>query len=1057
RMSRFRNARFALPLLLLAGCAWIGENTKSDRLDPDGDGVLLDDDCDDQNAAASTVRRWFADSDEDGFGDPSAATDACTQPDGYIADATDCDDADPAIFPSAIETCTTEYDDNCDSAVDDGADAPVWFTDSDTDGYGDPASPRSACDQPTGTVADGTDCDDANFEAHPLAEEACDSSVDLNCDGYTGATDADGDGWIACDDCDDGDLATYPGAGEICDAVDNDCDGEVDDDPVDPPTWYTDADGDSFVGSPVQACEAPTGSEAAPTDCDDADPSVSPNGTEACGGADEDCDGLVDDADPSVTGTGTWYADDDADTYGAEVGIALCVATPGLVADNSDCDDTNAEISPLAEEICAAGDEDCDGLTDDDDPSVSDGLIWFEDSDGDAYGAGNVAAVACVQPAYTATNTTDCDDSLSSVNPGGTETCGTSYDDDCDGDINDLDATDCTALYADIDNDGYGAGSSECRCQMAGEYTTTLNTDCDDANGSAHPGATETCDTAEDDNCDGDSNDIAATMCLIWFLDADRDGYGSSSSECRCAPSGSYDNVDPTDCDDARADVYPDQAEIWYDGVDSSCDGGSDYDQDSDGYDVTPYGSDCDDVDRTVSPGAAEICNDGIDNNCDGGAGSCVWSGTVSAMSSTDAQIFGFDGRDMYFGYALAVGPIDSSGPDDLLIGAPGRDYGSGAVYQFLSVPSGSSPSWNYSYWLYDEGGDQFGYSVALVDDDASPEIAVGQPLIDYAYAEGGSALSFAAPSDGFAQSNSCARDFGAANSAQAGSAVVLLPDLTGDGEPELFSGAPLSTYAATYDGVVTLHSLTSCDKSVIGVESGWYGAGYSSRLGTALAAGDVTGDGVDDIVAGAPGDSSEVGGVYVLDVTTAGYASAPAVASAVWQGVAVGDLAGSAVAVSPDVDGDGLDDIVIGAPGNDDGGSEAGAVYVVSGGSSGVSSLSAAYTVVLGSSALGLGASVLGLDLDSDGFIDLAAGAPSQSGDVGWAYLFQGPLPASLATADAEVSVKGYADDALGASMASGDLNDDGRDDWVIGAYNDSYWGYEAGGAVYVLYGKGM
>jgi len=48
----------------------------------------------------------------------------------------------------------------------------------------------------------------------------------------------------------------------------------------------------------------------------------------------------------------------------------------------------------------------------------------------------------------------DCDDTRASVNPGATETCGTAYDDDCDGSANDLDATGCTPFYADVDGDG---------------------------------------------------------------------------------------------------------------------------------------------------------------------------------------------------------------------------------------------------------------------------------------------------------------------------------------------------------------------------------------------------------------------------------------------------------------------------------------------------------------------------------------------------------------------------------------------------------------------------
>ena len=68
---------------------------------------------------AACSATWFRDADGDGFGDPAAAFASCGQPYGYVADATDCDDADPLVHPGGTESCNSR-DDDCDGTADDG-------------------------------------------------------------------------------------------------------------------------------------------------------------------------------------------------------------------------------------------------------------------------------------------------------------------------------------------------------------------------------------------------------------------------------------------------------------------------------------------------------------------------------------------------------------------------------------------------------------------------------------------------------------------------------------------------------------------------------------------------------------------------------------------------------------------------------------------------------------------------------------------------------------------------------------------------------------------------
>ena len=193
----------------------------------------------------------------------------------------------------------------------DSAPQCVTFTDSDGDGFGDPNNPVSApCEDgvPAGTVADNTDCDDAAATANPEGVETCDG-LDNNCDTLIDGDDAqdrgtwyldgDGDGYglesdtvLACDqpegrvnrslDCDDNDATINPEAAEICDEVDQNCDGTVDNEATDAPTFYADHDRDGF-GDPVEPlkiCEAPTGYVSDNTDCYDDNADVHPDQTE---------------------------------------------------------------------------------------------------------------------------------------------------------------------------------------------------------------------------------------------------------------------------------------------------------------------------------------------------------------------------------------------------------------------------------------------------------------------------------------------------------------------------------------------------------------------------------------------------------------------------------------------------------------------------------------------------------------------------------------------------------------------------------------------------------
>src|SRR5678816_1157262 len=79
--------------------------------------------------------------------------------------------------------CIRDRDEDCDGTVDDNAaDASTWYADGDADGYGTVSLTQMSCTQPSGYVADATDCDDAHSNVHPGATEFC-NGVDEDCDG----------------------------------------------------------------------------------------------------------------------------------------------------------------------------------------------------------------------------------------------------------------------------------------------------------------------------------------------------------------------------------------------------------------------------------------------------------------------------------------------------------------------------------------------------------------------------------------------------------------------------------------------------------------------------------------------------------------------------------------------------------------------------------------------------------------------------------------------------------------------------------------------------------
>jgi hypothetical protein len=583
--------------------------------------------------------------------------------------------------------------------------------------------------------------------------------------------------------------------------------------------------------------------------------------------------------------------------------------------------------------------------------------------------------------------------------------------------------------------------------------------DCDDADPEVHPGAVERCDGLDHD-CDGAVDAPPPSDAPTWYADRDHDGWGDVESPVQACTQPADTVEDATDCDDEDAAAHPGATETDCDDPrDYNCDGSAGrQDLDGDGFWAC---QECDDARSGVNPDATEVCDDGLDNDCDGTSATCDWY-----SSAADVRFLGTRTADLAGDHVDFAGDVDGDGHEDILITAQFRV---GSSYQhaaacLMSGPFDGDVSLDDATAVIDGLAETYTGPVRVfglgdLDGDGFDDIGIGFPWYGGARPEDapeeGAAIFLHGPVAGTASFDEAfAVGYGISTGDDLGYSLDA-GDGNGDGLPDLLFGEGIGS-PSDPGAAFAMWSPVS------GSFRDWWAdaiirddTGQSGGFIVAWA-GDVDGDGIEDVLLGAPCNGYYDNGAAFLVLGPLPEYTPLSTADARFDGENSGDNAGFSVCAAGDVDADGVDDLLIGVPAV----GSVGSAYLVLGTARGTHSLADAEAHLRGEATNdSTGQQVEGAgDANQDGFADILVGS-DHSGSAqgaGEIYLLHGPLSGDLDLAEADVRIHGdVAGESIAMEVAGGhDANGDGLPDILTGAPRFGA-GDDAGGA-YLFFNPG-
>ena len=570
-----------------------------------------------------------------------------------------------------------------------------------------------------------------------------------------------------------------------------------------------------------------------------------------------------------------------------------------------------------------------------------------------------------------------------------------------EGDGDASDSSDCVleTFHVDADRDGYGGADTIRACAPEPGVVDDAS-DCDDSDSTIRPGAPELCN-GRDDDCDGTGDPE-----LTWYVDADGDGYGDLTA-----------GVDA--CDEPEGFVAA--------------------------------GTDCDDGDPQIHPGATELCN-GYDDDCDGFDRACGFGGDYDLVDAP--AILTSDAFNLGSGWRVVAGDLTADGIDDLVVATVPNGFNGTGAWIAAGPIEGTAALEDRAIRIVATSGElhDVGGSISIGDADGDGNTDVALSAVSNGVSDGGLFVVYGPVTAGRELPADADASFTGVDAVRGAGSVM--GDLDGDDVADAIVPDGRDGYStwgffpgAVYVELGPLSGATdvesAADFEILSEVDGGGTLGEQMRAGD-----DIDGDGIGDLIVGARGDGHVdymSGCVYVVygPITIDSFQDAPGM----YWGTKDYSEAGRTIDTG-DVDGDGRADVIVSSL-------EPNTVSVVLGPANGSTTLDNADIVLESNDVLTqLGAGLGSGDIDGDGVEELLVGAPWEKGggtdSTGLAYvLYNPPLGTSLVESVAQATFFGdEAQDQAGQSVAVGDLDDNGFGDLIVGAP-----GLGEGGGVYVAY----